>query len=101
MLYSQEEKHMKRTNLYLTGKQMERLKERSESKVRQANPVSLGNAAKVNGWSQMKTIGEDEVYEEEFISFLMLPTVRQIKVSGACIFSQCCVYLDSKLTNVC
>ncbi len=80
---------------------MERLKERSESKVRQANPVSLGNAAKVNGWSQMKTIGEDEVYEEEFISFLMLPTVRQIKVSGACIFSQCCVYLDSKLTNVC
>jgi len=49
----------------------------------------------------MKTIGEDEVYEEEFISFLMLPTVRQIKVSGACIFSQCWVYLDRGLTNVC
>jgi hypothetical protein len=30
MLYRQEEKHMKRTNLYLTEKQMERLKERSE-----------------------------------------------------------------------
>ena len=31
MLYSQEENHMKRTNLYLTHQQMERLKERSES----------------------------------------------------------------------
>jgi len=30
MLYRQEEKHMKRTNLYLTEKQMERLKQRSE-----------------------------------------------------------------------
>ena len=39
MLYRQEEKHMKRTNFYLTERQMERLKERSENE--ELSPAEL------------------------------------------------------------